>query len=98
MCPGRVRGGTQGRVEARPAWGNYRMPTGEAGTEEGGPTSLLLLGKFSQGVVEVEGGGGLSQNLLQFQKVSDSWFYPENWILKQLRGWRGPHNSVSEEW
>lgn len=57
MCPGRVRGGTQGRVEARPAWGNYRMPTGEAGTEEGGPTSLLLLGKFSQGVVEVEGGG-----------------------------------------
>lgn len=34
------------------------MPTGEAGTEEGGPTSLLLLGKFSQGVVEVEGGGG----------------------------------------
>lgn len=55
MCPGRVRGGTQGRVEARPAWGNYRMPTGEAGTEEGGPTSLLLLGKFSQGVVV---GGG----------------------------------------
>ena len=27
--------------------------------------------------------------MLQFQKGSDSWFYPENWILRGLEGWRG---------